>query len=1244
MKTNNPFVLSVIIITVLFTTLQSKAELVPVSDPFTLRNLAPINIGPTVNKNLIAVDSNAFTGNYVFCYSTEVSSLIICQVMTANDTLLYEKQIPKAPLWNSDFLEVKLSDESEIYVMYSLVFGLAINAFDSSGTAIFPIQRIETPDDTPWQNISMALTPSGFWVVGSRLNSNGSGFTDKRWLNIAYRFDRQGNELNNFFDKVNYLDIMGNCNATVSSNRSGDVIVSWIEKNDPTAIECYGSVVSRIFRESGTVQGDFIDVSSSRNAAQAYFRTPDSRADESGEFIVVWAKSQGGFNITSYLSRVYTVGNGSAIAAEEILSDYPNPAYPTLVSGSSGDDFAVFSSWRKDVSKLGGTFCSPDIQLALEGNLQPNVTFTSTGDCRGVVNGAPYEGYDFRNMLMLNDGSILEIFSERNVNIIKGHRYSQPSVINIDDVVITEGNPAGGQGPVAVVSITLSKPHPTDEIQVNYYTQDITALSGFDYAISIDTLTFPVGSTIQEVLIPIVADDIYENNETFSFNLELPVNAVIETKQSTVTIINDDSPPPIQNDCDNLNGFCQTIQEPLDGESNNIEIVLSMDLAQSLDVIFAYETEDVTATAGSDYIGSSGSITIPAGSTQTSLVIPVLGDLISESTETFKIKFSSTSTVNIVQPVLDIAILDKDDCLAVLSPIGHDADVDGGDFSFNIVVEDDCAWTVTPNDAWITVTSPMSGTDDATVTYTIPSQAGLQVLSREGSIDVTTEVPFTQVAAHTIVQDGDPSLCPFSVDTSQFDFDVNGGTGSFNVTGLDVCVWDVFSDVSWITITSPTAPVFGDSLVEFTVTTNAGLANVASDDRSSDLDAFFDVTINQTGCSYDLSEYTVSISDLTNDNITTNVLAPDTEASPCAWTAVSTASWLLVTDGNAGNGFGQVVMEALQNPSVEPRTGTVLIGDDMFTVVQAGQPCVYDIGDTVFSVCPDGNLKQVNISASAGCAWTLESDQSWLDIINNANGIGDENAGLQIMRNNSETDRTGILSFISGDPDPGTQIDSTYNQSGYLVYESFDGNSLPGDFVTTPLGSWQNANDELTGQLLNVGTGIAVEGTDQAYCSDCKVEGLIKLTSVSSFSEPNIGLVGWYRSESNYVALSMDELGNKWRLSLFNNGIESFVEVTDSKLVANQIYQLSISYDEDNIYAQVAGEQILQLQHNLNQAPSGYPGFMLNNANGAMDNLVVSGNSADADLIFDDGFEIELFQIPTQCSLGVIQTESEVTE
>ncbi len=106
-------------------------------------------------------------------------------------------------------------------------------------------------------------------------------------------------------------------------------------------------------------------------------------------------------------------------------------------------------------------------------------------------------------------------------------------------------------------------------------------------------------------------------------------------------------------------------------------------------------------------------------------------------------------------------------------------------------------------------------------------------------------------------------------------------------------------------------------------------------------------------------------------------------SSSCAWTAVSNATWLQVTSGQNGNGNGTVVYLASVN-SGAPRTGTITVGGQTFSVFQNGTPsgttqgCSYPIqSTTTLSFNRDGTNKAggtsglVRFLTNLTCAWTV---------------------------------------------------------------------------------------------------------------------------------------------------------------------------------------------------------------------------------------------------------------------------------
>jgi uncharacterized Zn-binding protein involved in type VI secretion len=73
-----------------------------------------------------------------------------------------------------------------------------------------------------------------------------------------------------------------------------------------------------------------------------------------------------------------------------------------------------------------------------------------------------------------------------------------------------------------------------------------------------------------------------------------------------------------------------------------------------------YTTHDGTASAGSDYTAKSGTITFQPGQTAKTLPVAVLGDVLNEANETFKVLLSGAHFAVVVDGQGSATINDDD--------------------------------------------------------------------------------------------------------------------------------------------------------------------------------------------------------------------------------------------------------------------------------------------------------------------------------------------------------------------------------------------------------------------------------------------------------------------------------------------------------------------------------------------------------------------------------------------------------
>lgn len=91
------------------------------------------------------------------------------------------------------------------------------------------------------------------------------------------------------------------------------------------------------------------------------------------------------------------------------------------------------------------------------------------------------------------------------------------------------------------------------------------------------------------------------------------------------------------------------------------DVIVSLGSALSTDVTFLYYTQDVTAINGTDFISVSGLATIPAGSTQVILSIPIFDDYTKASAnKKFRVQLTSVQGTETLNSAAEVTILDDE--------------------------------------------------------------------------------------------------------------------------------------------------------------------------------------------------------------------------------------------------------------------------------------------------------------------------------------------------------------------------------------------------------------------------------------------------------------------------------------------------------------------------------------------------------------------------------------------------------
>jgi hypothetical protein len=195
----------------------------------------------------------------------------------------------------------------------------------------------------------------------------------------------------------------------------------------------------------------------------------------------------------------------------------------------------------------------------------------------------------------------------------------------------------------ATVVVSLS--HAVDaDVTVDYATADGTAVAGSDYADTHGTLTFTgnvnnggAGETSKAIQIPITQDADPEDPETLTVALSsaLPGASSVLGAPATGTVMITDDDPPGAIDFKSLR---YDVNEAARTASVTVERVGGVGGAVSID----YQTKDGSATAGSDYAATSGTLHWAAGdSADKTFTIPITWDGRAESTESISLALTN---------------------------------------------------------------------------------------------------------------------------------------------------------------------------------------------------------------------------------------------------------------------------------------------------------------------------------------------------------------------------------------------------------------------------------------------------------------------------------------------------------------------------------------------------------------------------------------------------------------------------
>ncbi|MDX1950577.1 MAG: Calx-beta domain-containing protein [Verrucomicrobiota bacterium] len=209
------------------------------------------------------------------------------------------------------------------------------------------------------------------------------------------------------------------------------------------------------------------------------------------------------------------------------------------------------------------------------------------------------------------------------------------------------------------VTLTVRRTGATNStVDVDYVMTDLSAVDGDDYTATNDTVSFSPGVTTQTIVIPITDDSVIETNEIFRVSLTNATSAlIVASSNAVVTILEDDSSIALST---NAISFAES------ATTATITVIRTGGTNTTATVDFL--TEDGSASAGSDYTATNGTLTFSPGQASKTITIPITNDSSVEGDQDFEI-----SITNVVGSILGsytnavATIRDNDSVFSVLT-------------------------------------------------------------------------------------------------------------------------------------------------------------------------------------------------------------------------------------------------------------------------------------------------------------------------------------------------------------------------------------------------------------------------------------------------------------------------------------------------------------------------------------------------------------------------------------------------
>lgn len=396
--------------------------------------------------------------------------------------------------------------------------------------------------------------------------------------------------------------------------------------------------------------------------------------------------------------------------------------------------------------------------------------------------------------------------------------FKTPTTVAINNITLDEGTNGPGTG----FTFTVTRSSTEDDFSLTANSSGGTADSGTDFvAVTNGAVPFTAGgSNTATVTVLVVQDFIVEDDETFELALSgAPYGIVLTDADGLGTIKNDDTAILV------MTGGTILVEGDSGTQPYTFTVTLNGPVQDGFQVDYA--TNDMTASAGSDYADNDGVLTFAGDHLEShSWTVNMNGDEVVELLETFEGAISNVSMTSAVQQAaisffgspMSQGIQNDDAALITISDVSMDEGDSGTtSFDFTVTLDKEVDVPVIVNYNTVNGTATISDGD---------------YISNSGTLTFTALGGLNQTQTATVTVNGDTKfegdetfllrLNSFNAASRQVSFSPAGGTLAGTGTILE-------DDVPPILINELDSDTPGTDAAEFVELYDGGAGNVSLD-------------------------------------------------------------------------------------------------------------------------------------------------------------------------------------------------------------------------------------------------------------------------------------------------------------------------------------------------------------------------------------------------------------------------------